>query len=90
MKITEVFSELPSEALIAALKRTGAAYALLLATYSESERRAAAWLEIAPKYQSLDFVYLLSSDFDPTHCELFFPGKKLKVIRERYGELVGE
>ena len=35
-------------------------------------------------------IYLLSSDFDRSHWDLFWPGEKLEPIRQRYGELVGE
>lgn len=85
MRVTEIFSEPPSDLLIAALKRTETSYELLLdtvyfklvrdsqayneivplveqkdrlllATYSESERKASAWLEICPRSQSVDIL----------------------------------
>lgn len=87
MKITEIFSEPPSNALLGALERTGTPYELLLGTvyfrlvqgsaayceilpivgqkdrvllaaYSEAERKAAAWLEISPKSQTVELLNL--------------------------------
>ena len=87
VKRIEVFGEAPSDALIAALERTGTPYKLLLGTvyfrlvqgsdayheilplvgekervslaeYSESERKKAAWLEIAPRLQAVSLLNL--------------------------------